>query len=327
VGTIGDAPVGLSAFAIGKAPCNALGMRSPWQFKVGVQFVLAHVPGGETVNNALQRWNGSFCDAAIRGRVLGLSRCLSEHFDATGKTIVEIGTGWDAINALMLHVFGARRVYSYDHVRHLRFDLAMNVLRQIGASTAAIAEISGIEPSVLEDRIGPLARAANSQELLDAAAIEYMAPGDAARTGLPDHSVDIVYSYAVLEHVSEDVIASITKEARRVLVPGGIAFHNIGEHDHYVSVDPSISKVNFLRYPEWAWSLFVKNKISYHNRLREPDFLRIFGANGARVRDKESYIDPKDLETVKRMRLDSRFAGLTPEELAVTKTQVTLSFD
>jgi SAM-dependent methyltransferase len=302
-------------------------MQSPWQLKVGVQFVLAHVPGGETVNNALQRWNGSFGDAAIRGRVLGLARCLSEHLDVTGKTIVEIGTGWDAINALMLHVFGALSIYSYDHVRHLRFDLAMNVVRQIDGSTAAIAEISGIEPSVLEQRIAPLARATDIQELLDAAGIEYMAPGDAARTGLPDRSIDIVYSYAVLEHVPEDVIASTTKEARRVLVPGGIAFHNIGEHDHYVSVDPSISKVNFLQYPEWAWSLFVKNKISYHNRLREPDFLRIFAANGATVTNKESYIDPSDLEAVKHMRLDSRFGGLTAEELAVTKTQVTLSFD
>jgi SAM-dependent methyltransferase len=302
-------------------------MQSPWQLKVGVQFVLAHVPGGETVNNALQRWNGSFCDAAIRGRVLGLARCLSEHLEVTGKTIVEIGTGWDAINALMLHVFGARSIYSYDHVRHLRFDLAMNVVRQIGTSTPAIAEISGIEPSLLEERIAPLAGAASIQELLDAARIEYMAPGDAARTGLADRSVDVVYSYAVLEHVSEDVIASITKEARRVLVPGGIAFHNIGEHDHYVSVDPSISKVNFLQYPEWAWNLFVKNKISYHNRLREPDFLRIFAANGAIVTNKESYIDPSDVEAVKHMRLDSRFTGLSAEELAVTKTQITLAFD
>ncbi len=302
-------------------------MQGPWQLKVGVQFVLAHVPGGEHFNNALQRWNGSFCDAAIRGRVLGLARCLSEHLDVTGKSIVEIGTGWDAINALMLHVFGARRVYSYDHVRHLRFDLAMNVVRQIGTSAAAIAEIAGITPLVFQSRIAPLMRAADAQALLEAAGIEYVAPGDAARTGLPDRSVDIVYSYAVLEHVSEDVIASITKEAGRILVPGGIAFHNIGEHDHYVSVDRTISKVNFLQYPEWAWGLFVKNKISYHNRLREPDFLRIFAANGATVTNKESYIDPSDVEAVRHMRLDSRFAGLTAEELAVTRTQVTLSFD
>jgi SAM-dependent methyltransferase len=302
-------------------------MQGPWQLKVGVQFLLAHVPGGEHFNNALQRWNGSFCDAAIRGRVLGLARCLSEHLDVTGKSIVEIGTGWDAINALMLHVFGARRVYSYDHVRHLRFDLAMNVVRQIGRSAAAIAEIARIRHSLLENRIAPLMRATCTQELLDAARIDYVAPGDATRTGLFNHSVDIVYSYAVLEHVSESMIASLTQEARRILVRGGIAFHNIGEHDHYVSVDHSISKVNFLQYPEWAWRLFVKNKISYHNRLREPDFLRIFASNGATVTNKESYIDPSDVEAVKHMRLDSRFTGLSAEELAVTKTQITLAFD
>ena len=302
-------------------------MQGPWQLKVGVQFVLAHVPGGEHFNNALQRWNGSFCEAAIRGRALGLARCLSEHLDVAGKSIVEIGTGWDAINALMLYLFGARRVYSYDHVRHLRFDLAMNVVRQIGKSAAAIAGIGRISPSSLRNRIEPLARAANLQQLLDTARIEYVAPGDATRTGLLNHSVDVVYSYAVMEHISEAVVASITQEARRILVRGGLAFHNIGEHDHYVSVDHSISKVNFLQYPEWAWKFFVKNKISYHNRLRERDFLRIFAANGAKVTNKESYIDPSDVEAVRHMRLDSRFIGLSPEELAVTRTQITLAFD
>lgn len=302
-------------------------MQGPWQLKVGVQFVLAHVPGGEHFNNALQRWNGSFCEAAIRGRALGLARCLSEHLDVAGKSVVEIGTGWDAINALMLYLFGARRVYSYDHVRHLRFDLAMNVVRQISKSAAAIAEIGRIGPSSLRNRIESLTRAANLQQLLNTARIEYVAPGDATRTGLLNHSVDVVYSYAVMEHVSEAVVASITQEARRILVRGGIAFHNIGEHDHYVSVDHSISKVNFLQYPEWAWKLFVKNKISYHNRLRERDFLRIFAANGAKVTNKESYVDPRDVEAVRHMRLDSRFIGLSAEELAVTKTQITLAFD
>jgi SAM-dependent methyltransferase len=298
-----------------------------WQSKVAIQFVLAHVPGGESLNNALQRWNGSFSETAICGRVMGLARFLSEHLDVAGKSVVEIGTGWDAINALMLYMFGARVVYSYDHVRHLRFDLAMNVVRQIRNSVHKIAEVSGIELSAIRQRIAALEGSSNLLQLLASARIEYIAPGDAAWTGLPDSSIDVVYSYAVLEHVSQDVIASITREAKRILVPGGIAFHNIGEHDHYVSFDSSISKVNFLRYPEWAWKFFVQNKISYHNRLREPHFLQIFTAHGARVEKKESFTDPSDIEAVKRMRLDSRFAGLTAEELAVTRTIVTLAFD
>lgn len=301
-------------------------VRGRWQLKVAIQFLLAHFPGGEAVNNAMQRWNGSFSEADARSRVLGLTRFLHANLDPDGKAIVEIGTGWDAINPLMLSLFGARIVYTYDHVRHLRFDLAMNVVRQIKNVLPQIVEISGADAAELELRLQQLLATRSLDELLKAARIVYVAPGDGAETGLPAHSVDVVYSYAVFEHVPESVIAAITDEARRVLVPGGLALHHIGLHDHYIHVDGSISKVNFLQYPEWAWNLFVQNKISYHNRMREPQFLKIFAEHGARVQKKTSDMDPADLEAVKRMRVDSRFAAFTPEELAVTRLTVALTY-
>lgn len=302
-------------------------MRARWQYKVAIQFLLAHLPGGENLNNLLQRSSGSFSDSVIRERVLELARFLSKHLDVTGKSVVEIGTGWDAINSLMLYLFGARVVYTYDHVRHLRFDLAHKVAIQMRAAKPIIAEISGIDPPLLDERIARIEQTANLQELLHAAHVNYIAPGDAARTGLPDRSVDVVYSYSVLEHVPEETVASLTQEAKRILVPGGIALHNISEHDHYVSFDSSISNVNFLKYPEWLWKFFVQNKISYHNRLREKHFLEIFAANGARIESKESDIEPSDVEAVRRMKCDSRFAGLSTEELAVIRTAVVLSYD
>jgi SAM-dependent methyltransferase len=298
----------------------------PWQLKAVIQFVLAHAPGGEAANNVLQRWNGSYSEAARRSRVLGLAQFLSSQLDLNSKAIVEVGTGWDAVNTLMLYLFGAHRIYTYDHVRHLRFDLAMSVVRQIHECLPEIAKVTGIDETVLQRRVEKLDSARDLDSLLSQAGITYVAPGDAARSGLPDGSVDIFYSYAVLEHVSEEVIASLTSEARRVLAPNGIAFHSIGEHDHYTSFDSAISRVNFLKYPEWFWKFLVKNKIGYHNRLREPEFVRIFAAQGATVKHKESYTDPNDLKAVREMRIDSRFGGFTPEELAVTQTTISLSF-
>jgi SAM-dependent methyltransferase len=301
-------------------------MHIPWQGKVAVQFVLSHVPGGERLNYVLQRGAGSFSENAIGTRVATTAGFLAKNVDVTDRTIVEIGTGWNAVNPLMMSLFGARLIHTYDHVRHLRLDLAMTVLHRIQAMLDSIVTVSGIPRAVLQQRLDELMAAPDLATLLETARINYVAPGDATRTGLPDHSVDVVYSYAVLEHVSEDVIAALTEEARRVLVPGGVAVHSIGLHDHYVSFDPSISRVNFLQYPEWAWSLFVKNKISYHNRLREPQFRRIFEEHGARITKSEVFTDPKDLEALKRMKIDARFAGMSPDELAVTKMTVILSY-
>jgi hypothetical protein len=51
--------------------------RAPrWQFKVAIQFLLAHVPGGEKLNNLLQRWNGTFSDSVIRARVIEVGEIL-----------------------------------------------------------------------------------------------------------------------------------------------------------------------------------------------------------------------------------------------------------
>lgn len=134
--------------------------------------------------------------------------------------------------------------------------------------------------------------------------------------------MDLVYSHAVLEHVPEETIHAIALESRRVLRPGGLAFHFIGPFDHYASVDKSISMVNFLQYPEWKWKLLVKNKISYHNRLRAKEFVQIFSPYGAEVLVVRDTIEPSDLEALKTMKIDVRFAGMTQEELAVSRSEV-----
>jgi len=74
--------------------------------------------------------------------------------------------------------------------------------------------------------------------------------------------------HAVLEHVPEAVLDGLVLESKRILRPGGCFYAYVGLHDHYACFDRRISKVNYLKYPEWAWRTFIKNNISYHNRLR-----------------------------------------------------------
>ena len=84
--------------------------------------------------------------------------------------------------------------------------------------------------------------------------------------------------------------------------------------------------MNFLKYPEWLWAPLVKNKISYHNRLREPQHLERFAAHGATVRWKNSHITESDVEAARTMRIHRRFAGMTPEELAVWRSDLVVTF-
>ncbi len=162
--------------------------------------------------------------------------------------------------------------------------------------------------------------------MLSAAKIFYCAPGDGANTKLKDNSIDIVFSHAVLEHVPVTVVKALTLEAKRILKPNGIAYHFIDLHDHYTGFDHRLTKVNFLKYSEAMWLFFVKNKISYHNRLRQKQFLDIFSQCGAKILNCKSKTDQTDIDALKDMVIDPSFHGMSHEELAVHQSEVIMSF-
>src|SRR5579863_8069372 len=107
-----------------------------WKFKVLIQFILAYMPYGERLNFMLQEASRSRSPERLRQRIRELVielAFLQQQFDLKGKTVVEVGTGWDAINTVLLALFGARPIYSYDHVRHLRFLSIRNVLTELNS--------------------------------------------------------------------------------------------------------------------------------------------------------------------------------------------------
>jgi len=249
-----------------------------------------------------------------------------EHVTIEGSTVLEIGTGWDAITAILFYLMGAKRCYTYDHQPHVRFSLVHQVINQIEKNIEEIHSITSIPKAMIIERLEQIKSANTLGELFGSANIFYFAPGDASQTGLPNGSVDLVYGYAVLEHIPETVINDILIESKRILKQNGRAYFGIGLHDHYAGFDKKISKVNFLQFPEWLWAFFVKNKISYHNRLREKQFMEIFHSHGAKIEMKNNKIDPSDVETLKTMKVNTRFSSMTDEELAVNYSEVILSF-
>lgn len=283
-----------------------------WRLKLLVQAVLGRLPGGEAINHQLQRLNARRRGPSIlANRALDLLRVVQE-LDSlhpiADAVVVEVGTGWDALPTLCLSGAGARHVHTYDHQHHLRHELAVE------ASLAAAKQWPSLQEVAASDTL---------ERLLSRARVTYTAPGDATNTGLADQSVDIYFSYAVLEHVPPPVVTAILAEARRVLKPSGIFYALIGLHDHYNGFDRRVSKVNFLKYPDWLWGPLVNNNISYHNRLRERDFLESLASSGAETVKVASVIEPDDVERVKAMKIDRRFHGYSPEELATTQTEIT----
>ena len=292
-----------------------------WLVKAGIQSALACIPGGEAINHELQIYNNFYSrlgwEAQNNASHLARMAAATARFGLKlqGAQVLEVGTGWVPTLPVGLHLLGAE-VHSFDHERHLRqsnlrrlLDIYPRLLPTLAANGQA---------AFLNSRLAAL-RAGEEESVvnwLNKSGIHYHAPADAARTSLPSSTLDLFFSVAVLEHVSEQVIRAILQEALRTLKPDGLSYHHIGLHDHYADFDPHITYVNFLKYGDFAWKILGQNRIQFHNRLRCSDFLNIFRESGFEVLEYSSKVDNASLQALSRMRLNKRFRGYETSDLA-----------
>ena len=89
-------------------------------------------------------------------------------------------------------------------------------------------------------------------------------------------------------------------------------------HDHYAYADPRISVYNFLRYSDRTWNA-INSKLHHQNRLRAPDYIRLFGEAGMTIARAETTVPPDADERLRQLRIAERFVrAYTREELAGT---------
>ena len=299
-----------------------------WKIKVGVQFLFSLCPWGEQINYYLQVLNKRHKPENINKK---LRACIEKitlidnYKQIEGSTIVEIGTGWKPIATLLFYIMGAKIIYTYDHVRHVRFDLVRLIIDEIERETDYLEEVTNIGKAVIENRLRRIRHCTALDETLENANIVYKAPGDARESGLDSHSVDIIFSTSVLEHVPMEVIRGFMEESRRIIKPDGIVYHFIGCRDHYASHDRRISFVNYYKYPEWAWRIFCKNRIRYQNRLCAYQYVEIFKSCGAKMIHVRNIVVPASLEALKHLKINKRFAHMSHEQLAVAWSELVFS--
>jgi hypothetical protein len=297
-----------------------------WRIKILIQFVLSRLPFGEVANYALGAAlrPGAHAPATLRRRLpayLETLRRIRNRRPLAGARVFEVGTGWCPIALVLLHLAGVKSIRSVDHVPHLRWALVRSVLEACGTAIDEIATAVDVSADVVRSRWERLNAARDLGGFLEAAAIEYVAPADARSSGLPEGSVDIWYTYSVLEYVPRSVLPDIFREARRIMAPEGIWFSLIGCQDPYASRTWG-GRVNYLQYSEAGWNFWTSNSLAHNNRLRERDFLELLRAAGFRIEAVQGARHPEDLKRLESMRVDSRFRGYTIEELAVHRSEI-----
>ena len=179
--------------------------------------------------------------------------------------LYEFGAGWDLVGPLTLALSGVGRQIVVDIRENLRLELVNDTLRRL--------------PALLDETHRSFEPIASRGELERRLGIRYLAPCDARDTGLPASSVDMISSTFTLEHISAPDIAAILRESARLLRPGGLVSCAIDMKDHYSYFDDGLGPYHFLGVPERTWR-FVNPDLHYQNRLRLPDYRRLFADAG-----------------------------------------------
>ena len=295
-----------------------------WKVKAMIQRACAGLPGGGPLYDGIQQTFGKLRHPDV-ARKLAFQRSLCslmvQHgFRPRGATVVEVGTGWMPLDAIGFWMCGAARVVTFDLHRHLNTRLlagALEWMSRHGDELVALWKDLAPEED-LRERLARLTQLRRQPAaFLSQAGIEYVAPSDAAATGLDDASVDAHFSYNVFEHVPPAQIARLLAEARRVLKPSGISVHYVDPSDHFAHFDPLITRVHFLRFEEDEWCRLAGNRFAYHNRLRDADHRSLFEAAGLRLSFCRFDVDPRSLAALRNgFPLATPWRGREAEELA-----------
>lgn len=302
-----------------------------WRIKGAIQGALGRLPGGERAHYLLQRTVGGLrnfdreCDIKVDDLRIMVGHLRAAGVDLGQARLLEIGTGWYPTFPFALHLLGAPSIATFDLNRYLKPDLVLRLARRLGHHTPLLAQLAGVDEPAMRARHAALLAATErsvASGALDltacsAGAVRYHAPADAAATGLPAGSVDVIFSNSVLEHVPGPVIDAIFAEGRRVLAPTGLMFHSVNCGDHYAYTDRAINQLHYLQFDEARWQRW-NNAFLYQNRLRAIDFITAAERAGFRIALNTATARPERLAQLDAIAVDPHFARYSREQLAIT---------
>lgn len=287
-----------------------------WRVKVAMFWLFDRLPGGRLLYYLTQKYVTKTVPRQLSPTIatseafLETWYSLQRHFAGqaiAGKTLFEFGAGWDLFGNLVYWCYGVDHQIVVDVTRWARPDQVNIVIRHLQADPPPGAKRVPKIQIVSDDRQW-------EADLLAKYGIDYRAPADAARSGLPDGSVDAITSTSVLEHLPPAMIPPILRECRRILRPDGVMCHFVDHSDHYAHSDPSIGPYNFLVFTARQWRRY-NPRIHYQNRLREDDYIPLFEQAGFTVIETDPCIPDGHLTFLRAVTLAPDYAARPDVEL------------
>jgi len=242
--------------------------------------------------------------------------------DPTGKVFLEVGTGRVPNIPLAYWLMGAKSTTTIDLNPYMKPELITDSLDYISGNEETVQEVFGA--LLDEERLEELLKFYKSPNFsinafLETCQINYIAPGDAAKTSLMDNSVDFHTSHRVFEHISPTTLKEILEEGNRVVVDDGLFIHRIDYSDHFSRSDNMVPAINFLQFTDSEWNKYAGNRYMYTNRLRHDDFLKIFESAGHHIVLARPNVDQQSIDLLRlgSFQLDDQYKKKSEAVLSI----------
>ena len=272
------------------------GLLVPWWAKIGAKMVLSRAFPSYRTRKALGLFLHGNLDQNVAQHLAFVKNVLAQHERIAGSkaaSLLELGPGNSLGTALFAAAEGVKRTWLADVGDFASDDMAF--YRRLAAM------VGGLSARVdFSDRA----------RMLQSLNARYLTNGTAGLSDIPDGSLDLILSTAVLEHVGRADFPLLAREMLRLLRPGGTAYHEVDLMDHLGGAQ------NNLRFSEKTWeSPLMANSGFYTNRLRcreIVDIMREAGFEAALTRMARWPSPPTP-----RAALDEQFRALPDDELLI----------
>ena len=202
-----------------------------------------------------------------------------------------------------------------------RYNFQLNLTRKYARALITILdEVSndlGIEVNIVYEKLTQIESCRSDKDFFKLCNIKYDAPGNACSMDIKNRSIDLIYSWGVLEHIPWTDLCKIFENSKSYLSDGGRHYHNIGMHDHFHSAGLN-NGVNFLKYSSFQWKLIAGNQYAYHNRKRNIDYIKLIEKNNFKITFQWEELLDLNLVALDKLKIHSDFAAYSKEELATS---------
>lgn len=278
-----------------------------WKIKSLIQNIVSTLPDSlsHKVYYQIQRNLGGLRKVNPTSRIIaGINICKKIHeFSEVvkNKIFFEIGTGRRLNVPLVFYLLGAKKVITIDSNNYLKTELVKEDIQYMKDNYKEVVLLfQGMQLDLnrLKNLLKFSSGNSDVHDIMKFCNIEYIAPGDASKTNLPDASVDFHISYTVFEHIPLEIITNILREGNRIISNNGLFIHKIDFSDHFSHSDNSISPINFLQYNYKEWNKYAGNRYMYMNRLRLDDFKELYKKQGHELLNIETNQDDSIMQVL-----------------------------